>query len=122
MFDTKNAYYAALYESQRGWHDGEHTIWPWTEYLASTLAAAYDDFEALVGARRHLSTLSKQERVREYVLHHAPATFRLRDIRAALPGVSDQTIRLALLGVRSEGLVVPADDEGGGRTSAWRRT
>ncbi len=34
--------------------------------------------------------------MREYVLHHAPRTFQIADTRAALPGVSDQTIRLAL--------------------------
>ncbi len=122
MFDTKNAYYAALYASQRQWHEGTHDVWPWTEYLVNILEDSYDDFESRVAARRNLAGLSKQERVREFVLHHAPVVFRLRDVRAALPGVSDQTIRLVLSGLRREGLI--EIDEAAGRNgprAAWRR-
>lgn len=123
MFDTKNAYYAALFESQRGWHQGTHDIWPWTEYLVDVLEDAYDDFEARVAARRSLARMSKQERVREYVLHHAPVVFRLRDVRAALPGVSDPTIRLVLNELRREGAVGIDEGAGGsGPRAAWRRT
>jgi Fic family protein len=123
MFDTKNAYYGALYESQRQWHQGTHDIWPWTEYLVGILEEAYDDFEARVAARRGFAGLSKQERVREYVLHHAPVVFRLRDVRAALPGVSDPTIRLVLNELRREGTVGIDEAVGGsGPRAAWRRT
>lgn len=121
MYDTKNSYYAALYESQRGWHEGTHTIWPWIGYLVITLGDAYDDFEGRVASRRHLGSLSKQQRVREYVLHHAPKLFRMRDIRAALPGVSDQTIRLVLRAMKNEDLIVTVDETGGPET-AWTRT
>ena len=121
MFNTKNAYYAALYQSQRQWHEGEHSIWPWIDYLVITLGEAYDDFEQRVSSRRNLGSLSKQERVREYVLHHAPKVFRMRDIRAALPGISDQTIRLVLRSMRTDGLIAPVD-ETGGPESAWTRT
>ena len=120
MFDTKYAYYAALQESQRRWHEGEHSIWPWATYLVATLADAYDAFEDRVNARRNLAGLSKQERVREYVLHHAPGVFRVRDIRAALPGVSDQTIRLVLVQMRATGAIATVD-ETGGPNAAWRR-
>lgn len=120
MFDTKHAYYAALYESQRGWHEAEHSLWPWATYLLGTLSEACGDFEQRVAARRNLANLSKQERVREHVLHHAPPVFRVRDVRAALPGVSDPTIRLILRQMRLEGLIEP-DDATGGRDSAWRR-
>ena len=123
MFATKNAYYAALYASQRQWHEGTHDVWPWTQYLVSVLEDSYDDFETMVAARRNLAGLSKQERVREYVLHHAPLVFRLRDVRAALPAVSDQTIRLVLGALRREGLVEIDKTAGGsGPRAAWRRS
>lgn len=122
IFETKNAYYAALYESQRHWHEGTHDVWPWIEYLASILGGAYDDFESRVTARRNLGALSKQGRVREYVLHHAAEVFRLRDVRTALPGVSDPTIRLVLSELRSEGLIQVDETTGGhGPRAAWRR-
>jgi hypothetical protein len=67
--------------------------------------------------------MSKQERVREHVLHHAPVVFRLRDVRSALPGVSDPTIRLVLNELRREGLVGIDEAAGGsGPRAAWRRT
>lgn len=122
MWETKSAYYAALYQSQRGWHEGTHALWPWVEYLVTTLDEAYDDFERRVSARRGLVGLSKQARVREYVLRHAPPVFRMRDIRNALPGVSDPTIRLILAELRRKGRIAVSDETGGrGPRAAWRR-
>jgi Fic family protein len=122
IYDSKNAYYGALLESQRNWHDASHTIWPWTAYLTGVMADAYDDFETRVSTRRRLSSMSKQDRVRAYVLEHGPEVFRMRDIRLALPGVSDQTIRLALGDLKRRGLI-DADHLGGtGRNAAWRRS
>ncbi len=122
IWETKHAYYAALHESQAGWHDGTHSVWPWIEYLVATLGEAYDDFEARLAARRNLVGLSKQARVREYVLRHAPRVFRMRDIRNALPGVSDPTIRLVLAGLRRDGLIAVNDQTGGrGPRAAWTR-
>jgi Fic family protein len=122
MFDTKNAYYAALYESQQHWHEGTHSLWPWTEYLVGVLEDSYDDFESRIAARRSLAGLSKQERVREYVLRHAPIVFRLRDVRTALPGVSDPTIRLVLTALHRESLIeIDGATGGSGPNTAWRR-
>ena len=122
MFGTKDAYYDALYASQRRWHEGEHDIWPWIEYLVGVLEAAYEDFEARVAARRNLTGLSKQDQVRQFVLHHAPSVFRFRDVRAALPGVSDPTIKLVLGHLRREGAIEPDAAGASGPRAAWRRT
>lgn len=118
MYETKNAYYDSLYQSQRDWHEGEHSIWPWTEYLGAVLAESYAAFETGVAAARGLGTLSKQERVRAWALEHAPPVFRLRDVRRALPGISDQTIGLVLRRLRDEGLLRSTED---GPNSSWRR-
>jgi Fic family protein len=121
MFATKDAYYDAIYASQRRWHEGEHDIWPWIGYLVDVLAAAYDDFEERVVARRNLAAGSKQDQVRRYILHHAPPVFRFRDIRAALPGIGDPTIKRVLAELRGEGAIEAADSRPAGRLSAWRR-
>ena len=120
MYDTKDAYYDALLASQRHWHDGRHEIWPWIEYLVGVLEGAYDDFEAKLAARRGLAALSKQDQVRRYVLEHAPRTFRVSDVRAALPGVSQATVSLVLGSMRQEGLIVPVENLSG-PSAAWRR-
>lgn len=118
IFESKNAYYTALEQSQRGWHEGTHTIWPWTEYLIRILVSSYEDFESRVAAGRGAETGNKQERIRRWALQEAPAEFRIGDIRRALPGVSDPTIRLALRSLRDEGLLAV---ESVGRAARWRR-
>ena len=118
IFETKNGYYAALYESQRDWHEGEHTIWPWTEYLVGALAVCYQRFEERVAAERGAKGMSKQDRVRAYVLHHAASRFTIADVRRALPGTSDQTIRLVLKTCRDDGLIRA---DGTGRSAEWVR-
>lgn len=117
VYDSKNSYYASLYESQRNWHQGEHDVWPWITYLCRILAEAYDDFEQrVVDAGRRAG--GKQESVRDYILRQAPAQFRRRDVERALPGVSSATIRLVLAELREEGKI---ESEGSGRGAGWRR-
>lgn len=122
IFESKNTYYDVLRRSQQGWHDGAHSIWPWVAYLVSVLEDAYEDFERRVAGRRGLTALSKRERVRAYVLEHAAPVFRIREIRRALPGVSDETIRLVLAQLARE-RVIEIDPDAGGRgpQAAWRR-
>jgi Fic family protein len=114
--ETAEDYYHALLASIHGWHEGRHNPWPWLEYFAATLAHGYEMFAARAAAAR--SGRSKQSRVRDHVLRHAPRRFRLDDLRTALPGVSDQTIRLALKELRDAGRV---RSEGTGRAASWVR-
>ena len=118
IFETKNAYYASLAESQRDWHDGSHNVWPWIEYLIGTLAETYERFESRVAAVRGDDGANKQERVRVYIRQHAPQRFTINDARKAVPGISDQTIRLVLNELKAAGEISP---EGSGRGAGWRR-
>jgi Fic family protein len=117
IYESKNSYYQALQESQRGWHQAEHTIWPWVTYFSEILLSAYEDFEKRVAASRSRSG-NKRERVREHILEHAPGEFRRRDVERALPGISDATVRLVLAELREEGKI---EAEGAGRGARWRR-
>jgi Fic family protein len=118
IYESKNAYYTALEQSQRHWYEGRHSIWPWTEYLIKILAGSYDDFENRVAAGQGMEGGTKQARIRQWALREAPAEFRLGDVRRAVPGVSDPTIRLALRALRDEGRL---EAEGVGRGAIWRR-
>jgi len=118
IFETKHGYYAALFESQRDWHDGEHTIWPWTEYLVGALAETYRRLEDRVAAERGVAGMSKQDRVRVWILHQAASRFTIAEIRRAVPGTSDQTIRLVLNACRDRGQIRA---EGTGRSAVWVR-
>ncbi|WP_304502205.1 Fic family protein [Brachybacterium sp. FME24] len=114
--ESADVYYAALLESTHGWHENEHDPWPWLTYFVSLLTGAYHRFEE--GAASKRPTGSKQDRVRGYVLDHAPEFFAIGEVRAALPGISDQTIRLTLDALRSQGQV---RSEGTGRGARWHR-
>jgi Fic family protein len=119
IYETKNAYYEALRQSQLGWHQAEHDIWPWIEYFAGVLAQAYDAFEAKVAAARSADGLTKQDIARRHIaaLPHG-SEFRLRDLRAALPGISDPTFRLALGALKVSGDVRV---DGTGPGAVWKR-
>ncbi|WP_129664629.1 Fic family protein [Phytoactinopolyspora endophytica] len=114
--ESVEEYYQSLLESTHDWHAGDHDPWPWLRYFTTVLAEAYGEFSQRAAARK--ASGSKQERVRDYVLHHAPNVMRMADIRAALPGVSDQTIRLVLTDLRDEGVMTP---DGVGRSAVWVR-
>lgn len=117
VYDAKDGYYAALGASTERWFDdGGHELWPWAAYLLARLGEAYDRFEARMAAG--VSGGTKQERVRDYVLSTGPAEFRIGDIRRALPGVSDNTIRLVLAELKAEQLVA---NDGTGRSARWHR-
>jgi Fic family protein len=120
IWETKHSYYSALEQSQRGWHEASHDVWPWIEYLASVLSHSYDVFEGRVAAAQSAAGLSKQEIVRRHVLAMAPGRdFRLRDLRLVLPGISDPTFGIVLRQLKLEGEVRV---NGTGHAARWTRT
>ena len=114
--ESADAYYSSLLRSTQGWHEDAADPWPWLSYFVNILSDAYESFARRAASDRSRGT--KQERVREYVAEHAPPVFRIADVRTALPGVSDQTIRLVLEQFKAEHLVAP---EGSGRGAVWRK-
>ncbi|MGN6189477.1 MAG: Fic family protein [Conexibacter sp.] len=118
VFESKNSYYAALRASQTGWHEGRHDLWPWTGYLLRVLADAYEDFARRVAAGTELVGTTKEEQARNYILTQAPRSFRFAQIADALPDISQATIRNALDGLKSDGVL----SVGRGRSASWTRT
>jgi Fic family protein len=114
--ESADAYYQALLESTYGWHDSTADPWLWLGYFTSVIAGAYTVFADRAAAATTPGT--KQQRIREHILRRAPVTFRLADIRMAVPGVSDQTIRLVLEQLKNEGKVRA---NGTGRAATWTR-
>jgi Fic family protein len=115
--ESADAYHQALLDSTHGWHEGTADPWPWLRYFTSVIADAYTVFANRAAAAQGAGT--KQHRVREHILRHSPATFRLADLRTAVPGVSDQTFRLVLEQFKGEGKVRA---DGTGRSATWTRT
>lgn len=118
IFESKDSYYDALAASTTGWFDdGAHDLWPWARYLLDRLGNSYDRFGARVAAGTSGGT--KQDRIRDYVLLHAPTEFTIADIRRSVPGVSDNTIRIVLAEMKKNGRIASS---GTGRGATWQRT
>lgn len=116
IYERRDAYYDALGASTGRWHEGVHDPWPWLRFFVEVIADAYEAF-----ARRaadHRSGVTKQERVRTYITQHAGSSFEIADVRRALPGVGDQTIRMVLRELKEAGFVRPT---GTGRGAKWLR-
>jgi Fic family protein len=117
VFAAKEDYYVSLAASTSGWFDdGRHQVWPWVRYLLERLDEAYVHFGERVAAGT--SSGSKQDRVRDFILLHASPTFAIADIRRAVSGISDNTIRLVLAELKSAGRIA---SDGSGRSATWHR-
>lgn len=114
--ESADDYYQALLDSTHDWHDHSNDPWPWLEYFSRLLARSYARLAEGVAADRSGGT--KAQRVREHVLRHGAPVFAISDVRAALPGISDPTVRLVLNDLKDEGLLKP---QGTGRSAAWLR-
>jgi Fic family protein len=110
---TQERYYTALHASTVRWHDGDHDPWPWIGYFTEVLAVVYERF--VEQAEEVRSRGSKAERVRRHLERHANRSFTMADLRTALPGISDATIKLVLGELRREGLVRASS----GRGARW---
>ena len=98
---TRESYYETLYLSSQGWHQAEHSLLPWTEYLLGVaVLSAYREFERRVGT---LTTArgAKQECVRDMV-RRLLGEFTTADLERACPGVSRATIRLVLADLKKQ--------------------
>lgn len=114
--ESAGEYYGSLLASTHHWHEGIHDPWPWLAYFVDQVGAAYRVFgeRAALGA----SGSGKRDQVKRHVLEHDAVTFRISDLRAALPGISDGTLRNALDDLRREGKLAV---DGTGRGAAWFR-
>ncbi len=120
IFDSKQVYYASLYQSQRQWveTEGGHDIWPWAEYFVNVLADSYSDFAKRVAAAGSMDGVSRQQQVEQWITEDAPEAFSIAEVESALPGVSNSTIRLVLARMRDEGKLSATR----GRSAKWRKT
>jgi Fic family protein len=113
--ESSDAHYQAFLDSTGGWHEGTADPWPWLGYFTQVIAGAYAIFADRVAAAQTPGT--KQQRVREHILGRA-SYVPTRRHRAAVPGVTDQTIRPVLDQLRNQGRVRV---NGTGRCATWTR-
>lgn len=114
--ESKESYYDSLYASSQGWHEGEHSLRPWTEYFLGVVVAAYREFEERVG-RLGAPRGTKTQMVIEAV-GRLPDRFRMAELERLCPGVTRDMIRVVLNQLKEGGAVWC---EGAGRNAVWRK-
>ena len=115
--DAKEGYYDSLQAAGVGWHDDQHTIWPWLEYLLGILVAAYREFEDRVGLLAD-GRGAKTAAIERFIRERLSDEFTIGDVRDASLGASDSLIGKVLARLRDEGVIEPL---GTGRSAKWRR-
>jgi Fic family protein len=113
---TKESYYDALQQSSVGWHEGQHDVLPWFDYLLSTLRMAYREFEERAGRER--PTRGSKADLIAYALENVPSPFGIADVERLCPNVSREMIRVVMNRWRKEGRL---EVLGRGRDARWRR-
>ncbi len=111
----KDLYYAALQQSQLGWHEGTEDPLPFIKYLLGTILSAYKDFEdrfALVEKR-----LPALEMVRQ-ATRNKIGRFTKQDIRELCPSLSVSSIEGALRKLVASGEL---KREGKGKSTCYLR-
>ena len=111
----KDLYYAALQQSQLGWHEGTEDPLPFIKYLLGTILSAYKDFEdrfALVEKR-----LPALEMVRQ-ATQNKIGRFTKQDIRELCPSLSVSSIEGALRKLVASGEL---KREGKGKSTCYLR-
>jgi len=113
---SRETYYEALRGSSSGWHEGAHTLVPWTEYFLGILTAAYREFEARAGVLT--SARGAKRRMVLDAIQHVLGDFAVSDLQQACPTVSIDLIRRILHEERTAGRL---ECLGRGPRARWRR-
>ena len=108
-------YLDALAASTRGWHDDQHTVWPWTEFLVSIFVQAYAELEE---SSKKLDPKQRRAEVAGWLDDRAPVEFSMAEAQRALPGIRPEVIREVLNQRRKTGSVVLL---GRGRGARWKQ-
>ncbi len=114
--ESKETYYDVLLQSSQRWHEGGHSLTPWTEYFLGTLIVAYGDFEGRVGMLAS-NRGAKTDMVREAISRFR-GEFTVAELQGQCPGVGIDLIRRILAEQKKFGTV---ECLGRGPAARWRR-
>ena len=114
---NKERYYETLEQSSQGWHEGQHTPWPYINYVLSIIKMAYREFEQRLGRLQ----IPKGEKT-SLILHAIDTTlgsFSVAELQNKCPNVSVDMIRRVLKSLRSKDQV---ECLGRGQKARWQKT
>ena len=110
---NKDAYYAALEDSQVGWHEQQDDPTAFVKYLLSTIIAAYRDFDD----RIQIVSPTSLDTVKN-AIDNKLGKFTKKDILELCPGLSASTVERHLKKLVADGTI---EKLGGGRTTMYAK-
>ena len=110
---NKDGYYAALEESQVGWHEGRDNPTAFIKYLLSTIIAAYRDFDE----RIQIVSPSSLDTVKNAVQSKI-GKFTKKEILEMCPSISASTVERHLKKLTAEGYI---SKHGAGKNTFYTR-
>lgn len=114
---TKESYYDTLLQSSVGWHEGEHSLEPWAEYLLGVvILGAYQELERRVG--QVAEGRGTKTALVLSVISRISGEFSLGDLQAKCPTVGVDLVRRILRQEREAGRL---ECLGRGPNARWRR-
>jgi len=110
---NKDGYYAALEESQVGWHEGQDDPTSFIKYLLSTIIAAYRDFDD----RIQIVSLTSLDTVKG-AIQRKIGKFTKKEILEMCPAISASTVERHLKKLTAEGYI---SKHGAGKNTFYTR-
>ena len=116
--ETRDGYYEALFVSSDGWHQAQHSLLAWWEYLLGVgVLTAYRRLDERLGSLT--SRRGAKQQMVISTIERLPERFRYADLARACPGISRPTIQRALRKLRDAGQIELTQL---GRDAEWRKS
>jgi Fic family protein len=109
----KDLYYDALFESQKGWHEGNDDPTPFVKYLLSIIEMAYEDFEDRV---KLISKKASAYELVDYAIKKKLGKVTKSDVAELCPSLSISAIEKAIAKMVDEGRL---EKMGSGKTTYY---
>jgi Fic family protein len=114
---NKDRYYEILEQSSYQWHEGQHNVWPYINFILYTIKTGYKEFEERLKSLKSPRGAKTNHVIS--VIEQKQGAFRIADLREECPSVSIDMIRRILKDLKSEGRVKCL---GKGHTATWKKT
>ncbi len=111
--NIKDLYYDALFDSQKGWHEGLDDPTPFIKYLLSIVEMAYKDFEDRV---KLISNKTSAYDIVDNAIKHKLGKITKSDILELCPSISVSAIEKAIAKMTEEGKL---EKQGSGRSTYY---
>ena len=116
--DTKEAYYAALQQADRGWHEEKNDPKPFIKYMLGIILSCYREFEERVTLVHAAGAKSTSYDIVKVYVQERIGKFSKQDVLAGCPSLGSSSVESALKKLVEEGTLIRI---GAGRKTQYTR-